>query len=498
MTEPILTMDNIDKRFPGVHALNDVHFDLYPGEVHALVGENGAGKSTLMKILAGIYTKDGGTITYDGRPIELSNTREAQDIGISIIHQELNMMNHLTVAQNMFIGKESRRGIFLDDRADNEKAAAVLAQLGMQSIDPRETVANLTVGRQQMVEIGKALTYNSKILILDEPTAALSDQEIDYLFGIIRELQDDGVAMIYISHRMDEIWRISDRITVLRDGEYIGTVKTKEVKQDKVIQMMVGRTIFVETKSESAIPADAETVLEVRGLNAGRMVQDVSFDLKRGEILCIAGLMGAGRTETVRALFGADKKESGEIIVEGSPVHIVTPADAVRAGISYLSEDRKRYGLAMGMNVAENSVMACYENYLNGPFIDQSKINAEAERYVEKLETRTPGVNQLVRNLSGGNQQKVVVAKWLIRNSNIFIFDEPTRGIDVGAKNEIYKLIHELAAEGKSIIVISSELPEVLRLADRIVVMAEGRITGILPAGSSQEMIMNLAHDISA
>ena len=496
MAEKLLTMENISKSFPGVHALKNVQFDLVPGEVHALVGENGAGKSTLMKILSGIYTKDSGEILYNGESIDLTNTREAQDMGICIIHQELNMMNHLTVAQNMFIGKESTKGFFLDDAADNRQAADMLARLGMQSIDPKELVANLTVGRMQMVEIAKALTYNSKILILDEPTAALSDQEIEYLFGIIRELKEEGVAMIYISHRMDEIWEISDRITVLRDGEYVGTVVTADVTQGEVIQMMVGRTIFVETKSESSVPEGAETVLEVRNLNAGRMVQDVSFDLKRGEILCIAGLMGAGRTETVRALFGADKKDSGEIYVEGQLVKIDSPADAVRVGLSYLSEDRKRYGLATGMSVAANSVMACLENFMKGPFVDQKRINKVAEEYVEKLETRTPSIRQLVQNLSGGNQQKVVIAKWLIKNANIFIFDEPTRGIDVGAKNEIYKLIHELAADGKSIIVISSELPEVLRLADRIVVMAEGRVTGILPAGSSQEEIMTLAHDI--
>ena len=289
--------------------------------------------------------------------------------------------NHLTVAQNMFIGKESTKGFFLDDAADNRQAADMLARLGMQSIDPKELVANLTVGRMQMVEIAKALTYNSKILILDEPTAALSDQEIEYLFGIIRELKEEGVAMIYISHRMDEIWEISDRITVLRDGEYVGTVVTADVTQGEVIQMMVGRTIFVETKSESSVPEGAETVLEVRNLNAGRMVQDVSFDLKRGEILCIAGLMGAGRTETVRALFGADKKDSGEIYVEGQLVKIDSPADAVRVGLSYLSEDRKRYGLATGMSVAANSVMACLENFMKGPFVDQKRINKVAEEY---------------------------------------------------------------------------------------------------------------------
>lgn len=493
MAQQILMMSGISKSFPGVKALKDVRFDLNAGEVHALMGENGAGKSTLMKVLTGIYTRDEGEIIYFDEPLNLKNTREAQDKGICIIHQELNMMNHLTVAQNMFIGREKSNGLFLDDRAINEAATAILNQLGID-IDPKETLGNLTVGRQQMVEIAKAISLDSRLLVLDEPTAALTDTEIEHLFKVMRDLKAKGVGMIYISHRMDEIARITDRVTVLRDGEYVGTLVTQDSTHDQIVRMMVGRTIFEEPKAQSTCPPDAPLVLEVENLNAGRMVQNVSFNLRKGEILCFAGLMGAGRTEVARALFGADPKSTGTIRIEGREVTINTPQDAVDAGLAYLSEDRKRYGLALGLSVADNSVMANLDNFSGKLFVNQKKINATAQDYVEKLNTRTPSIRQLVRNLSGGNQQKVVIAKWLVRDANILIFDEPTRGIDVGAKSEIYKLIHELVDEGKSVIVISSELPEVLRLADRIVVMCEGRVTGEVEAGSSQEVIMGLAH----
>ena len=493
MAQQILMMSGISKSFPGVKALKDVRFDLNAGEVHALMGENGAGKSTLMKVLTGIYTRDEGEIIYFGEPLNLKNTREAQDKGICIIHQELNMMNHLTVAQNMFIGREKSNGLFLDDRAINEAATGLLNQLGID-IDPKETLGNLTVGKQQMVEIAKAISLDSRLLVLDEPTAALTDTEIEHLFKVMRDLKAKGVGMIYISHRMDEIARITDRVTVLRDGEYVGTLVTQESTHDQIVKMMVGRTIFEEPKAKSTCPPDAPLVLEVENLNAGRMVQNVSFNLRKGEILCFAGLMGAGRTEVARALFGADPKTSGTIRIEGREVSIHSPQDAVEAGIAYLSEDRKRYGLALGLSVADNSVMANLDKFAGKLFVNQKKINAAAQDYVEKLNTRTPSIRQLVRNLSGGNQQKVVITKWLVRDANILIFDEPTRGIDVGAKSEIYKLIHELVDEGKSVIVISSELPEVLRLADRIVVMCEGRVTGEVEAGSSQEAIMSLAH----
>jgi len=489
----ILKMTNITKSFPGVKALRQVDFELNGAEVHALVGENGAGKSTLMKILTGIYTRDEGEIIYQGEQIHLRNTKDAQAKGICIIHQELQMMTHLTVAENIFIGREKTHGIFLDDKAINDMAKKLTDKLGID-IDPREKVGNLTVGKQQMVEIAKAISFDAKLLVLDEPTAALSDVEIDALFKVMRDLRARGVAMIYISHRLDEIKQITDRVSVMRDGEYVGTVITSETTDADIVRMMVGRTIFEEPKSESSCPPGAPLILEVEGMNAGKMVQDISFNLKRGEILAFAGLMGAGRTETARALFGADIKTSGTIKVNGKEIKINNPKDAVQAGIGYLSEDRKRYGIALKLNVAENSVMANYDAFSGRLFVRQGAINKIAEKYVQKLNTKTPSVKQIVRNLSGGNQQKVVIAKWLIRDSQILIFDEPTRGIDVGAKSEIYKLIHELAEEGKSIIVISSELPEVLRLADRIYVMCEGHITGEVPAGTSQEEIMSLAH----
>ena len=493
MAAQILKMTDISKSFPGVKALKKVSLDLNEGEIHALMGENGAGKSTLMKILTGIYTRDEGEITYMGESIHLKNTREAQDKGICIIHQELNMMTHLTVAENIFIGREKMHGIFLDDKAINIMAKDLLYKLGLD-IDPKELVGHLTVGKQQMVEIAKAISFESKVLILDEPTAALSDLEIEALFRVMRDLRKQGVGMIYISHRLDEIKQITDRVSVMRDGEYVGTLITEDCTDDEIVKMMVGRTIFEEPKMTSNCPPDAPVILEVEGMNAGKMVQNISFNLRRGEIVCFAGLMGAGRTETARALFGADPKTSGTIRVNGKPVNIQKPQDAVNAGIGYLSEDRKRYGLALGLNVAENSVMANYDAFSGALFIKQKEINKVAQKYVEKLDTKTPSIKQLVRNLSGGNQQKVVVAKWLIRDTQILIFDEPTRGIDVGAKSEIYKLIYELAEEGKSIIVISSELPEVMRLGDRIIVMCEGHITGEVGAGASQEEIMSLAH----
>lgn len=488
----ILQMKGISKAFPGVQALLDVQLELREGEVLALMGENGAGKSTLMKILTGIYHRDAGEVIFQGEALELKSIRDAQAKGIGIIHQELNMMLDLTVAQNIFIGREPRKGLFIDDKKMNDEARQMLLDIGMD-IDPREKLGNLTVGRQQMVEIAKALSFNSKILILDEPTSALTSTEIDNLFRVMEQLRQQGVGMIYISHRMDEIERISDRITVMRDGQYVDTVDTAKTSRDELIHMMVGRTVFVDPKTESSCPADAPVVLEVRNLNAGPMVEDISFTVREGEIVCFSGLMGAGRTETARALFGADPKTSGQIFIDGKEVRINSPEDAVKAGICYLSEDRKRFGIATGLSVAYNIALPNYDQYANGVFTLDEKIASDSKAYVEQLNIKTPSVNQLVRNLSGGNQQKVVIAKWLARNSKIMIFDEPTRGIDVGAKSEIYQLIQQLAHEGKAVIVISSELAEVQRLADRIIVMCEGRITGETEIGSTQNHIMTLA-----
>ena len=493
MGEVILTMKGIDKSFPGVHALDHVDLEVRRGEVHALMGENGAGKSTLMKVLTGIYTKDSGTITFEGKEVEFHNAKEAQDAGIVIVHQELNMLGHLTVAQNIFIGREFKKGLGIDDKKMNEEAKKLFNELNID-IDPTETMSNLTVGKQQMCEIAKAISHEAKLIIFDEPSAALTEAEIEELFKIIRDLRKQQLGIIYISHRMDEIKVITDRVTVMRDGAYVGTLITEECTKNDIINMMVGRVIYEDPKTESAVPADAPVVLKVEHLNAGKMVQDVSFELKKGEILGFSGLMGAGRTETARAIFGADPKQSGDIYVNGEKVEIHSPEDAVKHGIGYLSEDRKRFGIVVQKTVAENTTMASLEEFLKGIFINKKKEEKVTQEYVDSLATKTPSVDQLVVNLSGGNQQKVVIAKWLTRNCDILIFDEPTRGIDVGAKNEIYKLMNRLAEEGKSIIMISSEMTEILRMSDRIIVMCEGKITGEIDiAEATQENIMNLA-----
>ena len=493
MGDTILTMKDIDKSFPGVHALDHVSFEVKKGEVHALMGENGAGKSTLMKVLTGIYTKDSGTITYEGKEVEFHNTRDAQDAGIVIVHQELNMLGHLTVAQNIFIGREFKKGIFIDDKRMNEEAAKLFEKLHID-IDPMETMSNLTVGKQQMCEIAKAISHKAKVIVFDEPSAALTEAEIEELFKIIKDLRKQQLGIVYISHRMDEIKVITDRVTVMRDGSYVGTLVTADCTKDDIINMMVGRVIYEDPKTESTVPKDAPVVLKVDHLNAGRMVQDVSFELRKGEILGFSGLMGAGRTETARAIFGADPKTSVDIYVNGRKVEINSPQDAVKCGIGYLSEDRKRFGIVVQKSVAENSTMAALENFTKGLFINKKKEKNTAQGYVDSLATKTPSTEQLVVNLSGGNQQKIVIAKWLVRNCDILIFDEPTRGIDVGAKNEIYKLMNRLAEEGKSIIMISSEMTEILRMSDRIVVMCEGKKTGEVDISeASQETIMNLA-----
>lgn len=492
--EKLLEMRGIHKRFHGVHALKGVDFDLNFGEVHALVGENGAGKSTLMKVLTGIHQADEGTIAYLGSPYAVKNIGEAQALGISMIHQELNMMNHLTVAQNIYIGREPMKGGALIRDAEMIRAAeALFAHIGIR-IDPRVKLGELTVGKQQMVEIAKAISRDAKLLILDEPTAALTLTEIDELFRIMGELKAKGIGMVYISHRMDEIKRISDRITVMRDGEYVGTVNTAEVTKDEIIQMMIGRVVYEDPKTHSEVAEDAPVVLEVKNLSSGKTIRDVSFTLRRGEILGFSGLMGAGRTEVARAVFGADPRDAGEIYINGEKVDIRSPEDAIRHGIGYLSEDRKQFGLMLLKSVAENTAIASMDKYVKAGLINDKKLKEDAEVYNAKLRTKTPSMDQALKNLSGGNQQKVIIARWLIKNSDILIFDEPTRGIDVGAKSEIYALMNELSKQGKSIIMISSELVEVLRMSDRVLVMCEGRKTGELDISeANQENIMQLA-----
>ena len=426
MSELILKMTGIDKRFSGVHALKGVDFDLYAGEVHALMGENGAGKSTLMKVLCGIHAYDSGSIEYFGKKVKFASIAESQAAGISIIHQELNMMNHLTVAQNIYIGREPMKGGFIDDRKMEADATELFKRIGVR-IDPSVKLGSLTVGRQQMVEIAKAVSRDSKLLILDEPTAALTQPEVEDLFRIMHDLQRKNIGMIYISHRMDEINRISDRVTVMRDGEYVGTEYTKNLTKDDIVKMMVGRVIYGEQKEKSLVPDDAPVVLEARNIVSGKTLKNVSFKLRKGEILGFAGLMGAGRTELARAVYGADPFDSGEIFVNGKKTEIKTPEAAVKHGICYLSEDRKQFGLMLGKSVTENTVLASLDDYIRFGWINDAAAKAAAEEKNKQLRTKTPSMDQLLKNLSGGNQQKVIVARWLLKDSDVFIFDEPTR-----------------------------------------------------------------------
>ncbi|MGZ0712237.1 sugar ABC transporter ATP-binding protein (plasmid) [Coraliomargarita sp. W4R53] len=495
----LLSAEGVSKGFPGVKALDDVKLELRHGEVLALVGENGAGKSTLMKLLAGIYTPDSGVFKLNGEVLTIEGPRHAQELGISIIHQEFNLMPDLTVAQNIFIGREPRKaGFVLNERALDRRAQALFDRLGL-ALDPRERVENLTVARQQMVEIAKALSFDAKVLIMDEPTAALNDAEVDVLFALIERFRTPETAVVYISHRMPELKRISDRITVIRDGRYIDTLVTADTTQREVISLMVGRQIEGENRPQPRTE-ESPTALSVRGLTTKHLLRDVSFDVHAGEILGFAGLMGAGRTEVARAIVGADRLQSGTIEVHGRKVSISNPAEAAKLGIGYLSEDRKHLGVLLERSVRENIVLASLKDYL-GPlgFVKDRRIETTGREYVDKLRIKTPSTAQLVRNLSGGNQQKVVIAKWLVKDCDVLIFDEPTRGIDVGAKEEIYTLLRELADQGKAIIMISSELPEVLRLSDRIAVMAEGRLEAIVNnADATQENLMDYATRFSA
>ncbi len=493
-TPPLLEVVGASKSFPGVKALDDVRLDLRRGEVLALVGENGAGKSTLMKLLSGIYTPDAGEFFLNGEKVEFTGPKQAQELGISIIHQEFNLMPDLTIAQNIFIGREPRPGgVFLSERALNAKAAALFERLGL-ALDPSEIVGHLTVAHQQMVEIAKALSYDAKVLIMDEPTAALNDAEVEALFALIRRFTTPETGVIYISHRMHELKQVSNRITVLRDGRYVDTLDTETTPGSQVISLMVGRSIEGEQRPLPE-PITSEVVLSVENLSTRALLRDVSFDLHKGEILGLAGLMGAGRTEVARAIVGADKKSGGTIRVHGREVNLASPAEAAALRIGYLSEDRKKLGVLLERNVRENIVLSSLVRFASRlGFMKAGAIESTAQEYVSTLRIKTPSTQQLVKNLSGGNQQKVVIAKWLVKDCDVLIFDEPTRGIDVGAKEEIYALLGELAAAGRSIIMISSELPEVLRMSHRIAVMCEGRLTAILDnADATQENIMEYA-----
>jgi ribose transport system ATP-binding protein len=492
--ELLLQAEGITKTFPGVKALSGMRFGLRKGEVLALVGENGAGKSTLMKLLTGIYPMEEGQFWLEGQPLSVKNPKEAQERGLAIIHQEFNLMPDLTVAQNIYIGREPLAGgFFTKPKALEAKARELIERLGLP-LDPSAKVHTLTVAKQQMVEIAKALSYNARVLIMDEPTAALNDAEVETLHDLIRRFVTPETGVVYISHRMPELKRIADRVTVIRDGEYIDTLDMATATLDQVISRMVGRAIDTSARPEH-VRTDRPVLLTVENLSSKDLLTAVSFDLYEGEILGFAGLMGAGRTEVARAIVGADPRSSGTIRLRGKVINPRNAAEAAKLGIGYLSEDRKRYGLLLGHSVTSNvAISSLADKFSRFGIVDDRAIAKASTEQRTNLRIKTPSVAQLVTNLSGGNQQKVVIARWLVKNSDVLIFDEPTRGIDVGAKDEIYHLLNRLASEGKSIIMISSELPEVLRLSHRIVVMSEGRVTGIVSAGdATQETIMALA-----
>lgn len=489
----ILRLDSITKEFPSVRALSDVSFDLRRGEVHAVCGENGAGKSTLMKVVSGLYQPTSGTITYKGAERRFASTTDAERQGIAIIHQELNLVPHLSVAENIFLAREPRRGPFVDRAKLRRDASACLNRIGL-SLDPNTIVRGLSVAQCQMVEIAKALSLNAEVLIMDEPTSSLTESETEVLFKVIRDLKAEGVGIVYISHRLDEMAGIVDRVTILRDGRFVSTDDFEAVTVDDIVARMVGRSLEEKFPDATRVPTE-EVLLEARGLTRRGVFQDISFTLKRGEILGFAGLMGAGRTEVARAIFGADTLDAGTVSIGGRQLFIRSPRDAIAEGLAYLSEDRKRHGLAIGMSVAANMSLANMKDVSGAQgFIDFAKEEEVAGRYIDLLNIRTPTVHQIVRLLSGGNQQKIIIGKWLFRQSRILFFDEPTRGIDVGAKFQIYKIMDELAARGFGVILISSELPEILGLTDRVAVFHEGRISGILDTKrSSQEEIIHYA-----
>ena len=495
MSETFLQMNHITKRFPGVLALSNVNFTLRKGEVHALLGENGAGKSTLMKILSGVYQPDEGDIIFEGKPVSFSDPLSAQNAGITIIHQEFNLFPELTVEENIFIGREfcKNNRWRLDEKQQRQAATEILQKLNL-NISPETLVSDLTVAQQQMVEIAKAISVNAKILIMDEPTAALTETEIESLFQVTRLLKAQGTGIVYISHRLEELALIADRATVMRDGQYIDTVDYETVKISELIAMMVGRELGnIYPRREAR--THQEPVLEVNGLTRKGVLNNIDFTLNRGEILGFAGLMGAGRTELARAIFGADPIDSGTINLNGKTIVIKGISDAIAQGISYLTEDRKKEGLALNLSVERNIMLGNYPEYADRfGHVDSKRCQQKSEEQVRTLRIKTPHLEQAALNLSGGNQQKIIIARWVCKDTDILIFDEPTRGIDVGAKLEIYELMNRLVAKGKSIIMISSELPEVLGMCDRILVMRSGRITGELTAdNATQEKIMQYA-----
>ncbi|WP_105619259.1 sugar ABC transporter ATP-binding protein [Vallitalea okinawensis] len=493
MSEYILEMQNISKVFPGVKALDKVQLQLRPGKVHALMGENGAGKSTLMKCLIGIHPPTEGQIIYKGEVVTMPDTNTALNMGISMIHQELSPILHRSVMENIWLGREPKMGGFLvDHKKMYDMTKELLEDLELE-LDPKEKMVNLTVAKMQMIEIAKAVSYNSEVVIMDEPTSALTDREVDHLFRIIKRLRQNGTAIIYISHKMDEIFQISDDITILRDGQYISTHLAEDLDTNKLISLMVGRELnemFPKIDCEIG-----EEKIRVDNLTVEGVFNDVSFNVRKGEILGIAGLVGAGRTEVIETIFGMRKKTSGSIYIDDKEVQIDSPEDAIAHKIALLTEDRRHTGVFPMLSVKDNTSIANMKNYVNKfGFLNHKKIKEDCEEYKKAIRVKTPSLEQAIQNLSGGNQQKVLVARWLLTNPEILILDEPTRGIDVGAKSEIHSLITSLANEGRTIIMISSELPEVLGMSDRVVVMHEGRVTGIIDrTEANQEVVMKYA-----
>ncbi len=490
--QPLLEMTHIVKGFPGVQALDDVDFEVYPGEIVGFVGENGAGKSTLIKILSGIHVKDEGTIQFNGRDISPHSPQEAQSLGISTIHQELALIPYLSVAENIFLNREPRLSLGrVDFRRMNREAEAILHDLGAD-IPGKKLVQQLNVAAQQMVEIAKAVSQNARLILMDEPTSALSSKEADALFALIRRLQQRDVAVVFVSHRLEEVRQIADRVVVMRDGRRVGTLPIAEANEEKIIRMMVGRDVGLYPKEKAEIGAP---VLELRDLCGENGVEHINLTVRQGEIVGLAGLIGAGRTEVARLICGVDKVTQGELLMHGQPVHIKSPMDAVRQGIGWVPEDRKLHGLVLGMDVQENTTMAVLPRISN---VLGAVKNKEAKRitneYVAALSIATPSISQTVRHLSGGNQQKVVLAKWLSTAPKLLIMDEPTRGIDIGAKTEVHALMSRLAQQGMGILMISSEMPEIIGMSDRVIVMCQGRITGEFDYGRfSQEEIMTCA-----
>lgn len=492
MQEVILRMQNIRKTFPGVVALDNVNLDVRSGTVHSLMGENGAGKSTLMKCLIGMYTPDKGTVELAGDIVRFKDTKDGLEHGISMIHQELSPVPEMMVAENIWLGREPRGRLGLLSPSAMFRKTRELFDEWKIDIDPRARMKDLTVSKQQMVEIAKAISYDAKIIIMDEPTSAIPEREVAHLHGMIKRLTDFGVAIIYITHKMDEVFKISDDITVFRDGKHVGSYPAKELDRDKLIKLMVGRELTdLFPKEEAEI---GEVVLSVQGLNRGSMVKDVSFELRRGEILGLAGLMGAGRTEVLETIFGIEKADSGEILLNGKALRIRQPSDAIRAGMALLTEDRKLNGIMGVLSVRDNITAAALPRYSPRGFLHVGEMRKDSEEQRSKLRIKTPSLGQLIKNLSGGNQQKALISRWLLTVPDVLMIDEPTRGIDVGAKSEIHRLMSMLAQEGKAIIMVSSELPEVLGMSDRILVMHEGRISGELSREeASQESVMHLA-----